>query len=219
MATNGNAIAAVILGGFAVVGIAVVANEIDKDKHRRLSRSRRLEDIEGFARSGFLEAARVIGVEAPPLIADASVPNAQSDGYTVKYNPLFFGGLYDRHCTGEVCRRVVSIAIMAHELSHHIHGDRFSDTDRLPLELRADRLAGWVLGKLGTPPDDMAKVIADFPKFATLTHPDRESRMASMLIGWQEGINNLGFGAIAAYEFEARMRAIAKQAIVLLGRA
>jgi len=168
----------------ALLGIAIASSK----KPRRRDRERQ---IMGAFASAYDEAARLMGRNPPPLLADASVSNAESDGNDVRFNPLWVRRTLIRHCDDATCSHGVLLGISAHELAHHfLHSewDYLSDPQRC--ELQADFWAGRALARGGYDSSDLENVLddlADHTGSREGTHPPGWKRREAIRAGHRMG--------------------------------
>lgn len=129
-------------------------------------------------------AAQILGVDAPPLFSTTAVDAAASDGWRVLYNPTFFEALERRLCVdaGE-CVVAVELGIMAHELTHHVHGDAAWQPS-FAMEQRADQVAGRVLSAVGVDPRIASQVFTELAPACSRTHGCASDRVAAVWVGY-----------------------------------
>lgn len=128
---------------------------------------------------------RTIGLRASFEVKRANVPNAAAVYYHGKryilYNPSFIVAMNKAAGTPWA-----SVAILAHEIGHHVKGHTLDGKGSLPaIELEADDFSGFVLRKMGAslPDAQLAmKIIANAK--ATKTHPARDDRLTAIANGW-----------------------------------
>lgn len=125
-------------------------------------------------------AALTLGVEPPPVVPVASFGNAASDGHRILVDVDWLG-LQAIDCTSVVCEDSWLVGLMAHELGHHVRQDaaiyRYLSSDQQKLaELRADAIAGHVLGTLGVEPLHFARILARLSPDFSCTHPAGRER-------------------------------------------
>lgn len=86
----------------------------------------------------------------------------------------------------------LSIGILSHEIGHHLQGHLDADPeprDARKDELEADRFAGFVLGRLSAPLEDVkAEFSQFFPEAGSAIHPYRQVRLDEIEIGWRQGV-------------------------------
>lgn len=128
-----------------------------------------------------------LGVEASFEVKRANVPNAAAAMYQGKryifYNPAFIAAMNRAAGTPWA-----AIAILAHEIGHHLNGHTLDGKGSLPdIELEADEFSGFVLRKLGASLSESQvamRLIAGIK--ATRTHPARADRLLAIQNGWNQ---------------------------------
>ena len=97
--------------------------------------------------------------------------------------------------------------ILAHEVAHHINGhsldmvlyaadavERISLSENREQELEADEFAGFIIGKLGGPIEEINKLISKFSNNSDdtyKTHPSRNKRLKAAQNGYNNAANEL----------------------------
>ena len=127
----------------------------------------------------------VIGLQPKFQIRSANIPNAaavvSSGQRYILYNPNFITNIEKATQT-----KWASIAILAHEIGHHLNGHTLLGAGSRPsIELEADEFSGFVLRKMGASLADAQvamKVMAT--QKASSTHPARNDRLQSIANGW-----------------------------------
>ena len=78
------------------------------------------------------------------------------------------------------------MALLAHEIGHHLNGHTIRKGGSSPeLELEADEFAGFTLHKLGATLKESQKVMHFIAKTKeSATHPGRNSRLLAIEKGW-----------------------------------
>lgn len=133
-----------------------------------------------------------IGLEASFEVRRANVPNAAAIVYKGKryilYNPSFIGAMNKAANTPWA-----SIAVLAHEIGHHLNGHTLDGKGSLPdIELEADEFSGYVLRKMGATLSEAQvamRIIAGAK--ATQTHPGRNDRLLAIANGWNHADDQL----------------------------
>jgi hypothetical protein len=87
-----------------------------------------------------------------------------------------------------------AISIIAHEIGHHYHQHMFSKkrdgASLRNMELEADEISGYVLGKLGAAKEASVKAFMLYGTATnTTTHPDRLRRINAIVKGWEKAKN------------------------------
>ena len=129
----------------------------------------------------------VIGLQPSFEIRSANIPNAaavvQSGKRYIMYNPNFIASV--EKAAGD---KWASIAILAHEIGHHLNGHTINGTESRPsIELEADEFSGFVLRKMGASLQQAQlamKVAAD--QRTSATHPGKTDRLNYIAYGWNK---------------------------------
>jgi hypothetical protein len=129
----------------------------------------------------------VIGLQPTFDIRSANIPNAaavvQGSTRYILYNPNFIASI--EKAAGN---KWASIAILAHEIGHHLNGHTISGLGSRPnIELEADEFSGFVLRKMGASLEQAQlamKVAADVK--ASSTHPGKNDRLEFIAYGWNK---------------------------------
>ena len=84
-----------------------------------------------------------------------------------------------------------SLAIVAHEIGHHLCGHTLKmDGSRPPLELEADHFAGFALACMGAAQNDALQLWSSvIPDVVSSTHPPRNQRIDAARSGWLVAMN------------------------------
>lgn len=174
--------------------------------------SRVICDYDGGARSGArthrfgsvaeAEAAvdrilKVAGLTRNFVIeASYGVDNAESgvDGNNhryIYYNPTFMERMKEAARTDWA-----ALAVMAHEVGHHLLGHRTEDGGRTPQEeeeirhrqeLEADRYSGFILRYMGASLSEAQSAVEAYrDRDGSPTHPPMAPRLEAIRAGWQE---------------------------------
>jgi len=139
-----------------------------------------------------------MGLQASFEVKKANVPNAAAVVYQGKryilYNPSFIAAMNKAAGTPWA-----SIAILAHEIGHHLNGHTLDGKGSLPaIELEADEFSGFVLRKMGASLSDAQvamRIIASAK--ATRTHPAKNDRLMAIADGWNRADDQLNGRDIA----------------------
>ena len=148
--------------------------------------------VKGFASSAdaktvIAEIIDVIGLEPTFEIRSANIPNAaaivSAGKRYILYNPQFIKAL-----NSAANDKWAAIAIIAHEIGHHLNGHTLTGAGSRPeSELEADLFSGFVLRKMGASLEQSQlsmKMIAN--DHGTSTHPGRLPRLTSIENGWNK---------------------------------
>jgi hypothetical protein len=157
----------------AVATVTSVAN-------RRERRSRALTAI--LARQQ-IRAAAVLGV-APLPMRSGYVGTLATDGTAIIYSESYLLGVMTRLCDSPGCAVSAILGMLAHELAHaYMH--RGALVHSYILELDADWIAGWVLGRAGVCPRDFLRALEELGESAT--HPSPRYRVEVVTHGYARG--------------------------------
>jgi hypothetical protein len=156
---------------------------------------------------------RILKVAGLPrnFIIEASydVDNAESgvDGNNrryIYYNPAFMERIKEKAQTDWA-----ALAIMAHEIGHHLLGHRTEDGGRTPQEeaethhrqeLEADKYSGFILRYLGASLSEAQSAIEAYgDEDGSPTHPPMQARLDAISAGWEEATSII-IGLMAAEE-------------------
>lgn len=126
-----------------------------------------------------------MGLEASFEVKKTNVLNAAAVVYQgrryVLYNPAFITAMNKMAGTSWA-----SVAILAHEIGHHLNGHTLDGKGSLPsIELEADEFSGFVLRKMGASLSDAQlaiRIVASAK--ATSTHPAKNDRLMAIADGW-----------------------------------
>lgn len=129
----------------------------------------------------------VVGLEPKFQIRSARIPNAaaviSSGQRFILYNPDFINAINQAANT-----HWASIAILAHEIGHHLNGHTLLGTGSRPdIELEADHFSGFVLRKMGASLNQAQlsmNIVAS--RNASKTHPGKAARLISIENGWNK---------------------------------
>ena len=167
--------------GLALFGLAVSGSS---KKARPPSED---DNLHRFMLGQLQRVAFALGHSAPPLVHDPSSGAAHATGGRIHYAPAWVKAKLAEHCNSAECAQSVIAGIVAHEFAHITHGDGYSPSRQHnhTVELRADRVAGRVLGKLGHTPEDLQKVFLEFDRLGSHTHPAAHLRVAEISSGFE----------------------------------
>lgn len=157
-----------------------------------LDRDVRLGDVTAFASS--LEARQVVAeicdsVGLPANFEIVAVRDPQVNAYaTVRDGRRYV--VYDeqfmRSITNQRAKNWPGLAVMAHEVGHHLCGHTLDNVgSRPPRELEADSFAGFVVGTLGGTVGEATQIFQGTSDTGSATHPPRRERVAAATAGWQ----------------------------------
>src|SRR5205085_1311589 len=124
-------------------------------------------------------------IEPNFIIKRANVDNAlatidDDNNRIIYYNPAFFQSL-----TSEWFK----LAILAHEIGHHINSHTFSKNNKRPSdELDADQFAGSILCRMGAPFNDIKQLMIDHCSTqGDEFYPPQSARVSAIAISYETG--------------------------------
>lgn len=145
---------------------------------------------------------KVVGLTRNFVIeASHDVDNAESgiDGNNRRY--IYYNPAFMERITNQARTDWAALAIMAHEVGHHLLGHRIEDEGRTPREeeairhrqeLEADRYSGFTLRYLGASPEQAQSAIAAYGEGSgSPTHPPMKARLDAVREGWDEANGNI----------------------------
>lgn len=162
--------------------------------HGDVTRIRRSFESDDEARNVFrqvLAAGGFAGIEDRiTLRASAEAGGAEAvmerrNGQDERY--IFYNAVFMREIAARTSNYWSLVAILAHEIGHHV---RFHTTmvGRLhEFELEADYQAGFILRRLGATIDETQAVYRILPEAESKSHPGRAQRLQSVTLGWNQG--------------------------------
>jgi hypothetical protein len=134
----------------------------------------------------------VVGLRPNFEIRAGNVPSAaaiisKGKRYII-YNPTFLEKI-----KSSVKTDWGGIAIIAHEVGHHLNGHTLTRGGSKPeTELEADEFVGFVLRKMGaTLPQAKVGIYVISSEKGSKTHPPRSERLASVEVGWRQADGQL----------------------------
>ena len=139
------------------------------------------------------EVLDALGADASFEVKAARIPNAAAVVANGKkyilYNPYFMVAL--TKATGS--NRWVPVAVLAHEIGHHLIGHTTTHTSSTPQnELEADAFSGYVLRRMGAGLEDAQLAIRTLSSnYGSSTHPARHNRIEAIAIGWNKANREL----------------------------
>lgn len=134
-----------------------------------------------------LLAATALGAPAPALIFTDAVANASATHHALLVNPAWASEAFGAFASGGAEEQGLALALMAHEMGHHFD-PWLADPGHAPWakELRADRVAGWVLGRVRQDPSRFVAMLGALSARASSTHPPAWMRAKALLAGFRE---------------------------------
>ena len=138
------------------------------------------------AQKAVTEIMNVMGLKQNFILRPANVSNVEAFVSKRKryilYNPEFIGWI-----NNSTKDKWASVALLAHEIGHHLNGHTLGRGVNSQFELDADEFAGFVMRKLGASLEQSQRVMYYIAKAEkSETHPAREDRMLAIKIGWSK---------------------------------
>ena len=145
------------------------------------------------------EIMNAVGLKPDFILKPAKVTNIQAAVSRRKryilYNPEFISWI--NNTTKD---KWAAIALLAHEIGHHLNGHTLKKRGNSLLELEADEFTGFVLNKLGASLEQSQRIMNYIAKAQkSETHPARADRMLAIKTGWNKAV------APAAADFEVAL--------------
>jgi hypothetical protein len=143
-----------------------------------------------------LEIMNVTGLQANFELKQADVLNIEASishrKRYILYNPAFITSI-----TNLTKDKWAAIALLAHEVGHHLNGHTIGKTGSTPaLELQADEFAGFILYKLGATLQQSQSVMNYIARReGSRTHPSKNSRIQAIEKGWTKATGLEGMTA------------------------
>jgi formylglycine-generating enzyme required for sulfatase activity len=134
-----------------------------------------------------LAAAGLAGIEDRIILrASAETDNAEA---AIENNEryIFYNAVFMQDIAKQTKDYWSMVAVLAHELGHHIRFHTVIPGREHEFELEADYQAGFILRRLGASLEQSQAVYKTFPVEATPTHPGRAQRLQAVTIGWTDG--------------------------------
>jgi Bacterial SH3 domain/Peptidase family M48 len=184
----------VALGGLPDGGQAQLVREHEvqtlRSFHGGVSRIRRSFQSDEEARNvlrQILVAAGLAGIEDRIILrASAETPNAEA--YIEKDERfIFYNAVFMQELAKQTKEYWSMVAVLAHELGHHVRFHTVIPGRFHEFELEADYQAGFILRRLGGRLDQAQAAFRTFPEAASQTHPGRAQRLQAVTIGWTDG--------------------------------
>jgi hypothetical protein len=163
--------------------------------HGIASRIRRSFQSDNQARAVLrqvLAAAGLAGME-DRIVIRASAQTANAEAAIEKNERLIF---YNAEFMQEISVRTGNywsmVAILAHEVGHHVRFHTMLPGREHEFELEADYQAGFILARMGARLEEAQAAFRTFPVEASRTHPARADRVQAVTLGWTDGASGAG---------------------------
>ncbi|THU36109.1 hypothetical protein FAM09_22255 [Niastella caeni] len=136
------------------------------------------------------EIMNAVGLKPDFILKPAKVTNIEAAVSRHKryilYNPEFIDWI-----NKTTNNKWAAIALLAHEIGHHLNGHTLKKRGNSLLELEADEFAGFVLHKLGASLERSQHVMNYIAKAQrSATHPARADRMLAIKTGWMKAMTS-----------------------------
>ena len=136
------------------------------------------------------EIMNAVGLKPNFILKPAKVTNIEAAVSRHKryilYNPEFINWI--NKATQD---KWGAIALLAHEIGHHLNGHTLKKRGNSLLELEADEFAGFVLNKLGASLEQSQRIMNYIAKEQrSQTHPARADRMLAIKTGWNKAMTS-----------------------------
>lgn len=135
-----------------------------------------------------IEIMNAVGLKPNFILKPAKVTNIEASVSKhqryILYNPEFISWI------NNTCKdQWTAIALLAHEIGHHLNGHTLKRRGNNRLELEADEFAGFVLNKLGASLEQSQHIMNYIAKTQeSETHPARADRMLAIKTGWNKAM-------------------------------
>lgn len=136
------------------------------------------------------EIMNAVGLKPNFILKPAKVTNIEAAVSRHKryilYNPEFINWI--NKATQD---KWGAIALLAHEIGHHLNGHTLKKRGNSLLELEADEFAGFVLNKLGASLEQSQRIMNYIAREQrSETHPARADRMLAIKTGWNKAMTS-----------------------------
>ena len=136
------------------------------------------------------EIMNAVGLKPNFILKPARVTNIEAAVSRHKryilYNPEFINWI-----NKATQNKWGAIALLAHEIGHHLNGHTLKKRGNSLLELEADEFAGFVLNKLGASLEQSQRIMNYIAKEQrSQTHPARADRMLAIKTGWNKAMTS-----------------------------
>ena len=134
-----------------------------------------------------LAAAGLAGMEDRIILrASAETDNAEA---AIENNEryIFYNAVFMQDLAKQTKDYWPMVAVLAHELGHHIRFHTVIPGREHEFELEADYQAGFILRRMGANLEQAQAVYRTFPEAATASHPGRAQRLQAVTVGWTDG--------------------------------
>jgi formylglycine-generating enzyme required for sulfatase activity len=134
-----------------------------------------------------LDAAGLAGLD-DRIVLRSSAETTNAEAFIEHNRPLIFYNVeFMQRLRAQTNDYWSMVAILAHEVGHHVRFHTAIDGRNHEFELEADYQAGFILRRMGATQEQAVSAYKTFPEQETPTHPGRAQRIQSVLLGWIEG--------------------------------
>lgn len=134
-----------------------------------------------------LEAAGLAGME-DRITLRASAETANAEAVVEREERLiFYNAVYMQDVARKAGDYWSKVAVLAHELGHHIRLHTVISGRNHEFELEADYQAGFIMRRMGAMLEQAQAFFRTLPEAATPTHPGRDQRVQMVTLGWTDG--------------------------------
>lgn len=127
----------------------------------------------------------MVGLQPNFDVLQANVPNAAA---VIREGRRYI--LYSQVFIDQIRQQATEWAawtIMAHEVGHHLNGHTLLATgSRPPIELEADRFAGFAVNRMGATLQQALSPYQQMSEQGSQTHPPRSARLEAVTAGWHQ---------------------------------
>ena len=169
--------------------------------HGGAAKIRRSFQSDAEARAVFaqiLQAAGLAGMQDRIIVrasaeTDAAEATIEKDERLIFYNAVFMQKL-----RADAKDYWPTVAVLAHELGHHVRLHTVLPGREHEFELEADYQAGYIMRRMGATIDQAQQLFRTIgTEAATPSHPGRAQRLQAVTLGWTDGGGEVGLGPVA----------------------
>jgi len=146
-----------------------------------------------------LAAAGLSGME-DRIILRASAETSNAEAFVEKKDGaeerlIFYNAVFMQDIAAKTQNYWSMVAILAHEVGHHVRFHTVLPGREHEFELEADYQAGFILRRMGATLAETQSAFRTFPVAATASHPGRDQRLQMVTLGWTDGGGGSSAGA------------------------
>ena len=147
-----------------------------------------------------IAAAGLAGMEDRMTVrASAETPGAEATIERIagkEERLIFYNVVFMQEVAARTATYWSKVAILAHEVGHHVRWHTLIPGNEHKFELEADYQAGFIMRRMGATLAEAQSLYRTFGAEATPTHPGRDQRLQQVTLGWKDG--GAGAGPAAA---------------------